>query len=79
MSLINKSNNKKVLVESINNDFILTSKSLLFEPMSMFSTNNDFEVNIKTEETLNEQMNKIFTKYSDIKIKLDNLKKNKIR
>ena len=63
MSLKNKSVNKKILDET----------------PSIFVTNNDLDISIKTEETLNEQMNRIFTKYSDIKIKLDNLKKNKIR
>ena len=65
MSLKNKSVNNQVLEETIS--------------ISIFVTNNDFDLNIKKEETLNEQMNKIFTKYSDIKIKLNNLRKNSIR
>ncbi len=39
---------------------------------SIFSTNKD-KVNITKEETLDEQMNNIFSKYSNIKNRLDKL------
>ena len=39
---------------------------------SIFSTNKD-KVNITKEETLDGQMNNIFSKYSDIKNRLDKL------
>ena len=73
MSLKSKTNrsnktNKTNKANKANNEIL--------ETPSIFVTNNDIEVNIIKEETLNEQMNGIFTKYLDIKKKFSNLKIN---
>jgi len=73
MSLKKTNINKKILDETPSTSTSTNTST------SLFVTNNDLDFIIKTEETLNDQMNKIFTKYSGIKILLDNLRKNSIR
>lgn len=58
-------NKKKMLPESINSTNSTNSTSI-------FSTNKD-KVNIIKEKTLDDQMNNIFSKYSNIKNRLNKL------